>query len=123
VCCYNLSEHDDIIKPFVAVTSTSRHRVYCTNRALLDTGCDVYVMSSRILPDVPYQESSQQILAANSSPVPILGTATVAFTIGKLQVTHQCLVSDAIEEIILGPDWLEGHKCIWDAFGTSRRAI
>ena len=42
------------------------------------------------------------MLAANHSPVPILGTAIVAFTIGKLQVTHKFLVSDAIDEIILG---------------------
>jgi predicted aspartyl protease len=83
-------------------------------RALLDTGCDVSVMSSRILLDVAYQESSQQMLTANNSPVPILGTATVAFTIGKLQVTHQFLVSDAFEENILGSDSLESHKCIWN---------
>jgi len=83
-------------------------------RAMLNTGCDISVMSSRILPDVAYQESGQQMLAVNCSPVPILGTATVDFTIGKVQVTHKFLVSDAIDEIILGSDWLEDHFCIWN---------
>ena len=61
-------------------------------RALLDTGCDISVMSSRILSDVAHQDSGQQMLVANRSPVPILGTATVAFIIGKLQVDHSALI-------------------------------
>ena len=50
-------------------------------QVLLDTGCDLSVMSSRALPNLSYLPCVQDMLAANMSPVPILGKATVSFSV------------------------------------------
>ena len=83
-------------------------------RALLDSGCDVSVLGRRILPGLAYQEDRRQLLAANSSPIPILGSADVSFQVAGVTLKHTFLVSDAIEEVILGSDWLEDQACIWN---------
>ena len=87
-------------------------------RALLDSGCDVSVLGRTVLPGLAYREDPRELLAANSTPIPILGTAEVAFQMAGVELHHNFLVSDAIEEVILGSDWLEGQKCVWD-FGKS----
>jgi len=69
-------------------------------KALLDTGCDVSVISSRILPNIPYQKDTQNMFAANLSPVPILGTATVCFAVAGITLQNKFLFSDAVEEIM-----------------------
>jgi hypothetical protein len=81
-------------------------------RALLDLGCDVSVHGCRILPGLAYQEELRVFLAVNSTPILILGTAEVAFQMARVALKHNFLVSDAIEEISLGSDWLKGQICV-----------
>ncbi|HSN23390.1 MAG TPA: retropepsin-like aspartic protease, partial [Methylomicrobium sp.] len=83
-------------------------------RALLDSGCDISVLSRRMLPDLSYQACSQKLLAANSSPIPILGSARVSFRVAGADLEYEFLVSDAVDEIILGADWLADNRCLWD---------
>jgi hypothetical protein len=87
-------------------------------RSLLDSDCDVFVLGRRILPDLSYQACHKNLLAANASPIPILGSALVSFRVAGAALQHQFLVSDAIEEIVLGSDWLDANNCTWD-FETS----
>jgi hypothetical protein len=46
--------------------------------------------------------------------VPILGSAVVAFRIAGMMTEYEFLVNVAVEEIILGADWLIHNKCFWD---------
>jgi hypothetical protein len=69
------------IKVYMIITYHGRN-----NRALLDTGCDVSVVSSRVLPNSSYQRGTQKMLAANMSPVPILGSAVVSFAVAGVQM-------------------------------------
>jgi len=46
--------------------------------------------------------------------VPILGTATVCFAVAGITLQHKFLVSDAVEEVIFGSDWLVENRCHWD---------
>ena len=85
-----------------------------TFHVLLDTGCDLSVMSSRTLPNLSYVPCVRDMLAANMSPVPILGKATVSFSVAGHTLQHEFLVSDAVEEIIFGSDWLVANRCQWD---------
>jgi predicted aspartyl protease len=100
------------IKVYLIITYHGRNY-----RALLDTGCDVSVVSSRELPNLSYQHDTQKMFAANMSPVPILGSAIVSFSVAGVQMQHEFMVSDAIAEIIFGSDWLVINRCQWD-FGT-----
>jgi len=83
-------------------------------QVFLDTGCDLSVMSSRALPNLSYVPCAQDMLAANMSPVPILGKATISFSVVGHMLQHEFLVSDAVEEIIFGSDWLVMNRCHWD---------
>jgi predicted aspartyl protease len=83
-------------------------------RASLDTGCDLSALGSKIRPELSYQACTTNLYAANSTTVPILGSAVVAFRIAGMMTEYEFLVSDAVEEIILGADWLIHNKCFWD---------
>jgi hypothetical protein len=98
-------------KPAVYVTLNYNGTDY---RALLDSGCDVSVLGRRILPGLAYQENPHELVAANSTPIPVQGTADVAFRMGGVDLQYTFWVSDAIDEIILGSDWMTDHRCIWD---------
>jgi len=54
------------------------------------------------------------MFAANVSPVPILGTATVCFAFAGITLQHKFLVSDAVAEMFFGSDWLVENRCHWD---------
>jgi predicted aspartyl protease len=97
------------IKVYMIITYHGRNY-----RALLDTGCDVLVVGSRVLPNLSYQHGTQKMFAANMSPVPILGSAVVSFAVAGVQMQHEFMVSDAVEEIIFGSDWLVMNRCQWD---------
>jgi len=47
----------------------------------------------------------------------VVGQAHVSFVVGGHRVSADLLVSDAIEELILGIDWLTANDCVWD-FGA-----
>jgi hypothetical protein len=88
-------------------------------RALLDSGCDVSVLGRRILPGVQYTACKKNLLAANALPISILGSTVVAFRVAGVSLEHQFLVSDSMEEIILGSDyWLT--TCALEKVETSR---
>lgn len=83
-------------------------------RALLDTGCDISVIGARVLPGLSYQECTQKLYAANSTVVPIAGSTELQYNIEGVDMKYEVLVSEAIDEIIFGADWLKDHNCIWD---------
>ena len=64
-------------------------------RALMDTGCDLSVLGSKILPELSYQACETKLYAANATVVPILGTAVVTFGIAGTLAEYEFLVSDA----------------------------
>lgn len=81
---------------------------------LLDTGCDLSVLSSRALPNLLYEPCSRDMYAANMSPIPILGKTSISFSVAGQMIQHEFLVSDAVEEIIFGSDWLVMNRCQWN---------
>lgn len=90
-----------------------------THRVLVDTGCDISVLSTKVLPNLKYRAGEHSLYAANLSKVPVLGRATVCFGIADLSIESEFLVTDAIEELIFGADWLEQNRCIWDFDSSS----
>ena len=91
-------------------------------RVLLDTGCEISVLSTKVIPNLPYQKYEHKLYAANMSAVPVLGKATIAFRLGPAVIESDFLVSESVEELIFGADWLEQNKCLWD-FATENLII
>jgi hypothetical protein len=71
-------------------------------------------LGSKFLPELLHQACTTNLYAANSTTVPILGSAVVAIQIAGMMTEYEFLVSDAVEEIILGADWLIHNMCFWD---------
>ncbi len=58
----------------------------------------------------------QHLVAANGTAIPVLGVSTLSVQIGipPSDLNTEALVSDAIQGLILGVDWLRSYKCRWD---------
>ena len=79
--------------------------------ALLDTGCEHSFIDRKLVSAVPLE---RQVYAANGPPNSFVGSGKGEVP-GEIQTT--VLVTEALEELILGIDWLATHRCPWD-FGN-----
>lgn len=86
---------------------------------LLDSGADRSLIASELVAHLPKRPAHIQLLAANGTPVPVLGEVDIGFTIEGVHVTANLGVADAIEGVILGNDWLSKNNCTWE-FGKSK---
>src|SRR5271157_5017157 len=82
--------------------------------ALLDTGCDISVLGSYHFPNLNIEPTKLTLTAASDVNVPLRGTAVVALEVGKLNENRRVLVTEALDGIIIGADWLQDHRCWWD---------
>jgi len=81
---------------------------------LLDTGCDRSMLPRRFVPHTPLSFTDVKVYAANGTTIPVLGTVTVNFEVAEVPVYCRFLVSNAVDEPVLGIDWLEANDCAWD---------
>ena len=54
-----------------------------------------------------------KLFAANSTEISILGSVRLGFTVQRMSLFADLLVSDEVEEIMLGIDWLTENDCKW----------
>ena len=85
--------------------------------AFLDTGCDYSIMGRRLIPTLLLQPTEQCLYAANGTSIPLLGQVQIQLGVKAGIMSTTVLVSDEIEGLILGIDWLTAHNCRWD-FGN-----
>ena len=81
---------------------------------LLDTGCEQNICGRRLIPEVLLQPTSQKLLAANSTPIELLGCATIVITVCGVAIPIDVVVSSEIDELICGVPFLQQHNCKWD---------
>ena len=79
--------------------------------ALLDTGCDHSVVPRRCVPNVALQSTTMELWAGNGTKISVLGSMKLKFTVKNLSLVADVLVSDSIDEIMLGYDWLSSNGC------------
>jgi predicted aspartyl protease len=94
------------------------YRVSC----LLDTGCETSIVGSKVAQNFTLQPTKQVLYAANGTAIPIIGQTTLEFTVRGWKYSVVVVVTEAIEGIILGIDWLQVNRCKWD-FGSGRLRI
>ena len=73
---------------------------------LLDTGSDVIMFPEPMVKEYQLRESNIELLAENGTRIPVIGTVTVRAKLGGRTTTMDGLVSEHIQEVILGLDWL-----------------
>ena len=59
------------------------------------------------------RESDIDLLAANGTRIPVIGTVTVRTKLGGRTI-NIWLVSEHIQDVILGLDWLESQRANWN---------
>jgi len=89
---------------------------------LLDTGCEVSIIGRRMVPDVPLEPTDRKLFAANGTEIPVLGKTTLEFAVRSGIYSASLVVSDAVQEMILGIDWLQTNECQWN-FGSGTVSV
>ena len=98
----------------IVIKSIHKGVVYHANiDAFCDTGCSVSMISRKLLPKVKIEPCVQPVWAANGSQINILGKARIYFDVQGLKLYADVLVSDDIQELYLGIDWLKQNDCRW----------
>ena len=60
------------------------------------------------------ESTSQKLFAANGTEIPVKGCLALRLTVHGMPTLANVLVSDAVEDVILGIDWLTTQKVLWD---------
>ena len=85
-----------------------------SSTCLLDTGCDLSMLPRRFVPTTPLEPTGTRVFAVNGTRIPVMGAVTIRFDVAGVPVQCRFLVSNAVDEPLLGIDWLEGNNCTWD---------
>ena len=92
---------------------------------LVDSGCELTLVPKELIKrfkTVDVRPSDQRIWAANNTPISIEGEVQLPFVLDGRCLWTTALVSEDVEEVMLGIDWLEQYGCIWD-FRTKKLRI
>ena len=79
---------------------------------LLDTGSEVTLLPKHLADLSQINRSSRKLKAANGTQINIVGEWRTIVKKGPLNVTMNFIVSDQIDEILIGIDWLREHRCL-----------
>ena len=84
-----------------------------TGHCLVDTGCDKSVIPLPFIPRAKLRQTSLRLFAANGTEIKVLGAVRFNFRVKGMPLHADLVVSDEIDEFILGFDWLKQNKCRW----------
>ena len=90
--------------------------------ALLDSGCEQSVIGRNLIRKIPLEPTREKLSTADGTDVPLLGETTIEFLVSGFQTKCRVVVSEVIDELILGIEWLQTNQCVWD-FGSNSFAI
>ena len=80
---------------------------------LIDSGCDQSVISLKMIPNAKLRKVDTKLFAANGSVISVAGAVKLRFKANDTELYADLLVSDDVDEFILGFDWLKRNKCQW----------
>jgi len=80
---------------------------------LLDMGCERSLIPCKLVPKAKLKPINFKMYAANGTDIPILGSMRLGFSIQGINLYADLVVSDDVEEIMLGIDWLTHNECQW----------
>src|SRR6266516_3276162 len=96
------------------------HNVYLTmglngkqRSFLLDSGCDMTLLPLRYVRRLQVKPTDKTVTAANGANIPLAGEVQVLLTLGDLRIKTKALVSEFVNEGMLGHDWMRDNDCYW----------
>jgi len=84
-----------------------------TLSVLLDTGCELSVCPSRMCRNAKITPTDTALYEANNTPIPVVGSTRLSFKVQGMSMRAEVLVSDEVDEFILGYNFLVGNDCEW----------
>ena len=81
---------------------------------MLNTGCDRSVIGRRFIPRRKLQPARFSLLGAGRHPLKVDGETTIQFSIDGQSMEAEVSVSKALDELLLGCDWLTKQRGQWD---------
>jgi len=84
----------------------------CNVSVLLVTGCERNTCPLCLCRNAKITPAKAELFAANSTPVHIVGTTRLFFTINRRPMHADVYVTEDIDEIIFGYEFLVSHKCV-----------
>ena len=93
-----------------------------THRFLLDSGCDVTLLPAKYVRGIKLEPTDRRAYAANNTEIDLLGEATVDMRIGDITIPTTAIISDNVEEGLIGYDWLSNNNVFW-GFGMGKIMI
>ena len=85
-----------------------------TCSCLLDTGSDFTLFLHALVRGLPLEQCVVDLSAANGSVVLMLGAMTVTAILQERDIEIDGLVTDHVDEVILGLDWLQAKGADWN---------
>jgi len=92
---------------------------------LVDSGCETTLVPKSLIDcytGIDVWPSSDQVWAANNTTIDIYGETKLPLVLEEQCIWTSALISDDVEEVMLGADWLQANRCVWD-FGTGNLSI
>jgi len=88
-------------------------------QCLLDSGCERSVISRNVIPNAKSTRTQYSLTVADKASLPILGDTNLHFEVDGNRFEANVSVLPAIDDFLLGSDWLEANGAKWDfATGT-----
>jgi hypothetical protein len=89
-----------------------------TAPCLVDTGCQLSLVPSKIVTGLPLRPAVKQVMAANGTTIEVDGAITTTVSLNGYDTTVDFLVTKDVSEVMLGMDFLGNKACSRD-FATS----
>ena len=80
---------------------------------LLNTRCHTSVVSRRVILNELLKPTTQKLYAANGTEISLLGEVELTLKLTDFEVTAAVIVSEEVDDLILGIDRLGRHRCRW----------
>ena len=80
---------------------------------LLDSGCDTTILPANYVIGALIHPTRKNAIAANGTPIELLGTTHIDLVIDDLVVPTTALVSEFVDEGLIGLDWLVQNNVTW----------
>jgi len=93
-----------------------------TFQAMLDSGCEMSICPLRMCSSAKIVPVQTKLFAANETPITVLGLTRVFFEIDGMPLYADMLVSDDVQEFLLGFSFLKQNECEW-LFAQNRIVI
>ena len=82
---------------------------------LLDTGCERSVVGKHLLPSgMELSPPTNDLYAANRTKIPLIGCTIISFMVHGKEYSADLAVTNSVDELILGIDWLMKNAAQWD---------